>query len=96
MVGAGKATSVEAALDALARGDHNENALGMRKHYDDSYEDPWEVLVQVLRALRLNLEHQHRRVASLETDVRVLRAHLPESWPTGRAQPWWRRMLRWR
>lgn len=96
MVGAGKATSVEAALDALARGDHNENALGMRKHYDDSYEDSWEVLVQVLRALRLNLEHQHRRVASLETDVRVLWAHLPESWPTGRAQPWWRRMLRWR
>ena len=97
MVGAGEATSVEAALDALARGEHNGNALGMRNPYDGSYadsgEDSWEVLVQVLRALRLNLEHQEQRIASLETEVRVLRAHLPESWPTGGGRPWWRRLL---
>jgi len=68
----------------------------MRNPYEDPYEYSWEVLIQVLRALRLKLEHQQQRLASLETDVRVLRAHRPESWPTGRAQPWWRRMLSWR
>ena len=104
MVGAGKATSVEAALDTLAREDHTDNALGMRHTrytYEGSPEDSqvdsssgsMEVLVQVLRALRLNLEKQQQRLASLETDVRVLRAHLPESWPTGDTRLWWRRLL---
>ena len=96
MVGAGKATSVEAALDAQARGGHTGDALAMRNPYEDSHEDSWEVLVQVLRALRLNLEHQQRRLASLETDVRVLRAHLPESRPNGLARPWWSRLIGWR
>ena len=90
MVGAGKATSVEAALDALARGDEPVKALATRNAYKDSM----EVLVQVLRALRFNLESQHRRLASLEADVRVLRARLVESGPNGRARPWWRRLLR--
>ena len=92
MVGAGKAVSVEAALDALAHGNHTGKALGTRNPYEDSM----EVLVQVLRALRLNLEHQQQRLATLETDVRVLRAHLEEPWPTGAVRPWWRRLLRWR
>ena len=48
MVGAGKATSVEAALDALACGDESENAPGTSNPYEDSM----EVVVQVLRALR--------------------------------------------
>ena len=91
MVGAGKATSVEAALDALACGDESEKAPGT----GNPYEDPMEVLVQVLRALRLNLEGQHRRLASSEADVRVLRAQLEESGSDGRSRPWWRRILGW-
>lgn len=93
MVGAGKATSVEAALDTLAREDHGDDALGMRNSYENSNSGSMEVLVQVLRALRLNLENQQQRLASLETDVRVLRAHLPESWSTGDTRLWWRRLL---
>jgi len=96
MVGAGKATSVEAALDTLAREDHSKNSLAMRNPYEDCYEDSWEVLVQVLRALRLNLEHQQQRLASLETDVRLLRARLPTPWPNGRTRLWLRRLLHWR
>ena len=92
MVGTGKAISVESALDSLAHGGNSGHALGMRNPYEDSM----EVLVQVLRALRLTLEHQQARLASLETDVRVLRAHLAEPWPNGRAQSWWRRLLRLR
>ena len=100
MVGAGEATSVEAALATLARGDESEKAPGTR----NPSEDCMDVLVQVLRALRLNLEHQQQRLASLETHVRVLRAHLAESGPygqarlvgsgpNGRARLWWRRLL---
>ena len=84
MVGAGKSTSVEAALDTLARGDESGKAPGTPNPSEVSL----DVFVQVLRALRLNLESQHRRLASLEADVRVLRANPQESWPTGPARPW--------
>ena len=96
MVGAGKATSVEAALDTLAHDNPTVNALDVRNAYGDEYEASWEVLVQVLRALRVKLEHQQLRLASLETDVRVLRARSPESRTARWARNWLRRMLRWR
>ena len=100
LVGAGEATSVEAALAALARGNESEKAPGRR----NPSEDCMDVLVQVLRALRLNLEHQQQHLASLETDVGVLRAQLAEpgpngqarlaeSGPNGLARLWWRRLL---
>ena len=83
MVGAGKAASVEAALDVLARVDDTMNGPGMRNPHENSSEvfreDSWEVLVEVLRALRLNLEDQQQRLASLETDVRALWDPRPES-----------------
>ena len=91
MVGAGRATSVEAALDVLACGDESEKVPGPCNPYEDSM----EVLVQVLRALRLNMESQHRRLASLEAHVRVLQAQLEESGPDGRSRPWWRRIPGW-
>ena len=55
MVGSGKASSVEEALDTLARGDLSENGHGLRNPYDDNYKGSMDVLVQVLRALRLTM-----------------------------------------
>lgn len=94
MVGAGKASSVEEALDTLARRDLSENGHGLRNSYDDNYKDSMDVLVQVLRALRLTLENQQQSLTSLEAEVRVLRTQLPGSWPADHALPWWRRWRR--
>ena len=87
---------MEAALDTLAHDNPPVNALDVRNAYGDEYEASWEVLVQVLRALRVKLEHQQLRLASLETDVRVLRARSPEARTARWARNWLRRMLRWR